>query len=163
MKTTISNLIRGIIGGILLILFIIPATGNAQNIFEQHGTLHKLIGFPSFTKNTGWIGGSVLSVGAYVEFGFSVGGNIGEVSLNGNGVLSKNGSNWDLWFQGTTGLAKMNFGFQTVAQYKVTVLGYTYCTRLANTAGKVNLWLWRGDKDNAAETTWWDVRHGKSG
>ena len=126
MKTTISNLIRGIIGGILLILFIIPATGNAQNIFEQHGTLHKLIGFPSFTKNTGWIGGSVLSVGAYVEFGFSVGGNIGEVSLNGNGVLSKNGSNWDLWFQGTTGLAKMNFGFQTVAQYKVTVLGYTY-------------------------------------
>ena len=119
--------LRQFIGGLLLILLMIPIAGNAQiNVVAQHNTLHKLLGFPSYSKNTGWIGGSVLSVGAYVEFGFSVGGNIGEVNLNGSGILSQSGSNWYLGFQGTSGNAKMNFGFQTVAKYKIEAFGSTY-------------------------------------
>ena len=36
--------------------------------------------------------------------------------------------------------------------------GYTFCVELANTAGKTNLFMWQGDKDNTGVTTWTELR-----
>lgn len=35
---------------------------------------------------------------------------------------------------------------------------YTFCVELANTAGKTNLFMWQGDEDNTAVTTWTELR-----
>ncbi len=42
--------------------------------------------------------------------------------------------------------------------FQQTLRGYTYCVRLANAAGKIDLYLWNGDKDNNTVTTWTEVR-----
>ena len=113
--------------GVLLVFFMSPMVVNAQStIVKQHGALHKTLGFPAFSKSTGWIGGSVAGLGAYVQFGFSVGGTLADVTLNGSGVLSNQGPLWNLAFQGSTGEAKMDFGYSVVAQYKLTAFGGTY-------------------------------------
>ena len=39
-----------------------------------------------------------------------------------------------------------------------TMRGYTYCMRLATAAGKIDLYVWDGDKDNASETGWTELR-----
>lgn len=42
--------------------------------------------------------------------------------------------------------------------FQHTGRGYTYCVELANTAGKLNLFLWQGDEDNTSETGWTELR-----
>ena len=42
--------------------------------------------------------------------------------------------------------------------FQQTLRGYTYCVRLANAAGKIDLYVWDGDKDNNTLTGWTEVR-----
>jgi len=42
--------------------------------------------------------------------------------------------------------------------FQQTRRGYTYCVRLANAAGKIDLYVWDGDKDNKTLTGWTEVR-----
>lgn len=36
--------------------------------------------------------------------------------------------------------------------------GYSYCVRISNHAGTINMWRWDGDKDNPTVTTWTELR-----
>lgn len=36
--------------------------------------------------------------------------------------------------------------------------GYSYCVRISNTSGAMNMWKWDGDRDNPAVTSWTEVR-----
>ncbi len=36
--------------------------------------------------------------------------------------------------------------------------GYSYCVRVSNSAGALNMWKWDGDKDNTGITTWTELR-----
>ena len=42
--------------------------------------------------------------------------------------------------------------------FQHTSRGYTYCFRLSNLSGQMNLWRWNGDSDNPYITTWTEVR-----
>lgn len=42
--------------------------------------------------------------------------------------------------------------------FQETGRGYTFAVELANTAGKTNLFMWRGDEDNLSETEWTELR-----
>ncbi|GAB4542937.1 MAG: hypothetical protein Fur0020_12370 [Thermodesulfovibrionia bacterium] len=39
-----------------------------------------------------------------------------------------------------------------------TTRGYTYCIRVSNSAGAMNIWKWDGDKENPSKTTWTELR-----
>ncbi len=43
-------------------------------------------------------------------------------------------------------------------QYSSPERGYTFCVELANSTGKLNLYMWRGDIDNAGETNWLKIK-----
>jgi type II secretory pathway pseudopilin PulG len=36
--------------------------------------------------------------------------------------------------------------------------GYSYCVRISNASGSINMWKWNGDRDNPTETTWNELR-----
>jgi prepilin-type N-terminal cleavage/methylation domain-containing protein len=36
--------------------------------------------------------------------------------------------------------------------------GYSYCVRISNNSGSINMWRWDGDKDNTGVTTWTELR-----
>jgi prepilin-type N-terminal cleavage/methylation domain-containing protein len=36
--------------------------------------------------------------------------------------------------------------------------GYSYCVRISNNSGSINMWKWNGDRDNPTETTWTELR-----
>jgi type II secretory pathway pseudopilin PulG len=36
--------------------------------------------------------------------------------------------------------------------------GYSYCVRISDTSGSINMWKWNGDRDNPTETTWTELR-----
>src|SRR4030067_2158609 len=38
--------------------------------------------------------------------------------------------------------------------FQQTIRGYSYCVRISNTSGSMNMWKWDGDAENAGETTW---------
>ncbi|MEW6003239.1 MAG: prepilin-type N-terminal cleavage/methylation domain-containing protein [Nitrospirota bacterium] len=42
--------------------------------------------------------------------------------------------------------------------FQQTSRGYSYCTRVSNNAGALNIWKWNGDKDNPTETNWSEYR-----
>ena len=44
------------------------------------------------------------------------------------------------------------------AYIQQTTRGYSYCVRISNQAGNVNMWKWDGDKDNTTVTTWTELR-----
>ncbi len=39
-----------------------------------------------------------------------------------------------------------------------TTRGYTYCVRLSNAAGKIDLYIWNGDKNNQNVVSWSEIR-----
>lgn len=42
--------------------------------------------------------------------------------------------------------------------FQQTTRGYSYCVRISNQAGAINMWKWDGDKDNTTVTTWTEIR-----
>lgn len=36
--------------------------------------------------------------------------------------------------------------------------GYSYCVRISNTSGSINMWKWNGDKDHSDEINWNELR-----
>src|SRR4030067_2384256 len=42
--------------------------------------------------------------------------------------------------------------------FQQTIRGYSYCVRISNTSGSMNMWKWDGDADNAGATTWTEIR-----
>lgn len=44
------------------------------------------------------------------------------------------------------------------AYFQQTSRGYSYCVRVSNSAGALNMWKWDGDKDNTGVTTWTELR-----
>ncbi len=69
---------------------------------------------------------------------------LGIVLLNGTTVVDFNpdGS------VGTTGSV----------YFQQTIRGYSYCVRISNTSGSMNMWKWDGDADNTGVTTWTEIR-----
>ena len=45
--------------------------------------------------------------------------------------------------------------------FQQTIRGYSYCVRISNTSGSMNMWKWDGDNENATnqgKTTWTEIR-----
>ena len=106
---------------ILFVTLVFAIQTRAQTDEKSHSQLHGLLGFPSYSFDTGWLGADV-GIGIYVKFGGSIGGTLAETYVNGKGVLDhKSNSQWSLKFNGTSGQAKMVFGLQAYAKYKLVV------------------------------------------
>jgi len=104
-------------------LLISSPGANAAVLSESHSPLEGLLGFPSYSLDTGWLGGEV-GVGAYVRLGGAIGGTLASVQMNGSGKLDL--SQEKLWFEGSFGSAEMDFGIETWAQYKIIVFAIEY-------------------------------------
>ncbi len=108
---------------VLLVFFTFwfPGITNAQSDMAYINAMHGVVGFPTYQLNTGYIGGSVGSVSAYVELEVNFAGNLATVNMGSLGTLSGSGSVKKLSFQGTSGFANMDFGPSILVKYNVTI------------------------------------------
>ena len=42
--------------------------------------------------------------------------------------------------------------------FQQTIRGYSYCVRISNTSGSMNMWKWDGNAGNTGVTTWTEIR-----
>ena len=42
--------------------------------------------------------------------------------------------------------------------FQQTIRGYSYCVRISNTSGSMNMWKWDGDADDALNPNWTEIR-----
>ena len=96
------------------------------------------------------------SYGDNIVFGFST-GTTPPNGPNGSGIpLSGVG------FSGGAVRAEFNSdgsaGTIGSVYFQHTGRGYSYCVRVSNNAGALNMWKWDGDEDNSSETNWKELR-----
>jgi hypothetical protein len=109
---------------ILLVgLLILSPDAHSAVKTANHASLAKTLGFPSWTIDTGWVGGSV-GVEGYIKLGGGIGGTLSLTQESGYGKLDT--CSEQLSFQGTSGSAEMDFGVEWWAKYRFVVLGLTY-------------------------------------
>lgn len=109
----------------LLILAVIGTAAGAPPVRADvplqvpHDPLTRLVGFPSYFKETGWQGLTLGPVGAYLNLRFGVGGKLTELDMYGYGKLDPLAG--QLWFEGYHGTAEMGLGLDAKASYKLEV------------------------------------------
>ena len=42
--------------------------------------------------------------------------------------------------------------------FQQTIRGYSYCVRISNTSGSMNMWKWDGSSDDALDPNWTEIR-----
>ncbi len=122
MRNIITGFSYKFVCTLCFLIFVFPDFSGAQTITAQHGTMSGGLSFPGYSVDTGWLG-SEVGIGIYFRFASSVNGTLAKVNQNGEGAITKNGNerDWNLYFNGSQGNAEMNIGFQSSAQYKITI------------------------------------------
>ncbi len=118
MRRTTSYVNLIIIQCVLFTLLLIAGTAQAVTKVD-HNPLRRIVGFPSFFKETGWIGARLGSAGLYVNFRYGIGGNLAQLDMYGSGYL--NPLNNTMWFEGYSGTAEMGLGIDAKVEYKLEV------------------------------------------